>query len=374
MLVRASEGYLSFPMGPAATTIMNFSAGPAMLPPSVMDRVAAELRDYRGTRMSVLEMSHRSVEFEEIIRGTEATLRRLLDLGDDWSILFLQGGASLQFSQVPMNFLEDSLPPAAYAITGEWGRKALAAARIIGEADAIWDGGPEYRSTPHSLEIEEAAYLHVTTNETIHGPQYPQEIWSSDHVPTIADASSDFLSRPIEVSRYAMIYAGAQKNLGPAGLTLALIRRDLLDRGRAISPMLDYRTHDKAGSLYNTPPCFSIWVTGMVLEWIEAQGLTGLGEANTAKADLVYNALDASPELYSVHPEPRSRSLMNVVFRLRTPELEAQLLLEGREKGMVELKGHRSIGGLRASLYNAVPTSHAQALADLLGDFARRHG
>lgn len=345
-----------------------------MLPDPVMDRVAAELRDYRGTGMSVLEMSHRSAEFEEIIRGAETTLRNLLELGDDWAVLFLQGGASLQFSQVPMNFLEDSLPPAAYSITGEWGRKALAAARIIGEAEAVWDGGSDYRTTPSSLEVESAAYLHVTTNETIQGPQYAEEIWTSDRIPTIADASSDFLSRPIAMDRYAMVYAGAQKNLGPAGLTLALIRRDLLDRGRAVSPMLDYRTHDKASSLYNTPPCFSIWVTGLVLEWIAAQGLQSLGEANKAKANAIYDVLDSAPALYAVHPETRSRSLMNVVFRLPTPELEAALLSEARDKGMVELKGHRSVGGLRASLYNAVPLGHARALADLLGDFARRHG
>ena len=355
-------------------SIFNFSAGPAMLPPVVMDVVAAELRDYRGSGLSVLEMSHRSAEFEEIIRSAEATLRGLLGLGDDWAVLFLQGGASLQFSQVPMNFLEDSLPPGAYAVTGEWGRKALAAARIIGAAEAVWDGGPEYRTTPTELDIDDAAYLHVTTNETIQGPQYSREIWSSDRIPTIADASSDFLSRPIEMSRYAMVYAGAQKNLGPAGLTVALIRRDLLERGRAVSPMLDYRTHDKAGSLYNTPPCFSIWVTGLVLQWIAAQGLQRIGEVNAQKAKLVYDAIDAAPGLYAVHPEPRSRSLMNVVFRARTPDLEAKLLLEARERGMVELKGHRSVGGVRASLYNAVPLSHAQALADLLGDFARRHG
>lgn len=374
MLLTASEGYLSFPMPPVSPKVLNFSAGPAMLPPEVMERVAAELRDYRGTGVGVLEMSHRSTEFEGIIHAAEATLRSLLGIGDDWAVLFLQGGASMQFSQVPMNFLDDALAPAQYVVTGEWGRKALAAARIVGGAEALWDGGPDYRTTPDSLDVPEAAYLHVTTNETIQGPQFAREIWDSNQVPVVADASSDFLSRPIDMARYAMVYAGAQKNLGPAGLTLALIRRDLLARGTAVSPMLDYRTHDKAGSLYNTPPTFAIWVTSLVLEWIAAQGLARVGEINAEKAGLVYAALDAAPELYAVHPEPRSRSLMNVVLRLSTPELETELLAEARAAGMVELKGHRSVGGMRASLYNAVPLGHARALADLLTDFAQRRG
>ena len=336
---------------PRSERVRNFSAGPAGLPETVRERVAEEILDYRGTGLSVMEMSHRSAEFEGIIRGAEARMRELLGLGEEWAVLFLQGGASLQFTQLAMSFGQDPAAsgalPGVYEVTGEWGRKALAAAGVLDTPLPVagFEGGPEYRAIPASLPGVEGAYRHVTTNETIGGVQYPAGFFDGyGGPPLVADASSDLLSRPLDMSPFAMVYAGAQKNLGIAGLTFVLLRRDFMETGRAISPMLDYRTFDKAGSLYNTPPCFAVYVAGLVLDWIAEQGLDALGATNAEKARTVYAALDAAP-LYAVHPVREARSEMNVVFRLSTPELEVELLKEARAQGMIELQGHRSVGG-----------------------------
>ena len=264
----------------------------------------------------------------------------------------------------------------AYALSGAWGVKALAAARLVGPADAVWSGEARgFRAGPELSPglAEGYDYLHLTTNETIGGVQMPEDPPAELGAPVIADASSDLLSRPLDLTRYAMIYAGAQKNLGPAGLTLVLLRRDLLARCRTPHPMLDYRAQAKAGSLYNTPPCWSIYVAGLTLAWLEELGgLSEVARRNAAKAGLVYDALRASEGFYRLHADPGSRSRMNAVFRLPSSELEAEFLAEAEVARMRELKGHRDVGGIRASMYNAVPVEGCAALAALLTDFARR--
>ncbi len=358
----------------AARRVWNLSAGPSALPAEVLERARDETLDYAGTGVSVMETSHRSEAFEGILAGAEARLRRLYGLDGDWTVLFLQGGASLQFSMVPMAFLPAR---AAYALSGAWGVKALAAARLVGPAEALWtDEARGFRAAPELAPGVATGYdyLHVTTNETIGGvgmPDPPPGLGA----PVIADASSDFLSRPLDLSRYAMLYAGAQKNLGPAGLTVVLLRNDLLARCRTPHPMLDYRAHARAGSLLNTPPTWSVYVAALVLEWLEGLGgLPEIARRNRTKAALVYRALTGAEGFYRLHADPGARSLMNVVFRLPSPGLEEAFLLEAAANGMIGLRGHRDVGGLRASIYNAFPQEGCALLADLLADFARRKG
>ncbi len=358
--------------------IHNFNPGPAALPPEVIARVQAELPDYRGCGMSILEISHRSKEYEAVNAAAEANLKALLGLGDEYRVLFMQGGASMQFALIPLNFLAAGAT-AAYVVTGTWGEKAYEEAQRVGAVHLLSSTSSDgYRSLPTDVPTPDSqvAYLHLTTNETIQGVQWPAELPDFGTVPLIADMSSDFLSRPFTASRFALMYAGAQKNLGPAGVTVVVIRQDMIERGRKDLPVImRYATFAKNNSLYNTPPVFAVYMVNLVLEWIKDQGgLSAMAERNAQKAALVYAAIDDSDGFYRGHAVPAARSLMNVTFRLATPELEKQFLAEAQEAGMVGLAGHRSVGGIRASLYNAVSLESARVLADFMREFARRYG
>jgi len=363
----------------AATRVHNFGAGPAALPLPVLERVREELLDHSGTGMSVMEMSHRSAAFEGIIQKAEADLRILMGLGSDHAVLFLQGGASLQFAMVPAN-LRAAGASADYVVSGHWAKAALKEAQTSGRARAA--GTTEasaFDRVPAQEELDldpGAAYLHYTSNNTIYGTQWAIAPEPPAEVPLVCDASSDALSRPIDVSRYGLIYAGAQKNLGPAGVTLVVVRKDLLERTPGGLPaMLDYRLMAEKASLYNTPPTFAIYVVGLVLEWLlRAGGLAEAGRRNEAKAARLYAAIDASGGFYRGHAQPGSRSRMNVTFRLPSEELEKAFLKEAQAERLDGLKGHRSVGGLRASIYNACPMESVEALAGFMGEFRRRRG
>ena len=366
----------------AKTTVKrvhNFGAGPAALPLPVLERVQAELLDGGGAGMSVMEMSHRSAAFERIIQKTEADLRELLGLPADFAVLFLQGGASLQFAMLPAN-LRAPEASADYVISGHWSKAALKEAQKAGRARAAGSSeGSRFDQVPAQGELDldpDAAYLHFTSNNTIYGTQWSVDPEPPPGVPLVCDASSDVLSRPIDVTRYGLIYAGAQKNLGPAGVTLVVVRRELLERSPGGLPaLLDYRLMAEQRSLYNTPPTFAIYVVGLVLEWLKGLGgLAGIAERNEAKAALLYDAIDASGGFYRGHAQTTSRSRMNVTFRLPSEELEKAFLDEATKHSFDGLKGHRSVGGLRASVYNACPIESARALADFMGEFRRRRG
>jgi phosphoserine aminotransferase len=359
-------------------TVYNFNAGPAMLPPSVLEQVQAELRDYHGSGMSIMEMSHRAKEYEAVNAQAEAAFKRLLGLGDAYRVLFLQGGASTQFAMVPLNFLPTGAV-ADFLLTGAWAEKAHEEAAALGQARVAASTRTDgYRRVPRSDEIAlspEPAYVHLTSNETIHGIQWPT-FPAVGSRPLVADMSSDILSRPIDAGRFSLIYAGAQKNLGPAGVTAVLLRESWLDRANKNVPtMLRYATHVKNNSLYNTPPTFGVYVLGLVLRWIEGLGgLTAMAERNTRKAQMVYEAIDGSGGFYRGHAERESRSQMNVTFRLPSEALEKQFVAESQAAGMIGLAGHRSVGGIRASLYNAVGLEACRALASFMNDFAGRNG
>jgi phosphoserine aminotransferase len=359
-------------------TVCNFNAGPAMLPPPVLEQVQAELRDYQGRGMSIMEMSHRSREYEALNAGAEAAFKRLLGLGEGYRVLFLQGGASTQFAMVPMNFL----PPggsADFLVTGAWAEKAHEEAAALGQARvAASTRADGYRRMPRPNEIAlgpSPAYVHLTSNETIHGIQWASFPDVGDR-PLVGDMSSDILSRPIDAGKFALVYAGAQKNLGPAGVTAVLLRESWLSKtNRNVPTMLRYATHLKANSLYNTPPTFGVYVLSLVLQWIEKLGgLAAMAERNEHKANLIYQAIDGSGGFYRGHAMPESRSRMNVTFRLPGEGLEKQFVAEAEKAGMVGLAGHRSVGGIRASLYNAVPLEACRTLASFMADFARRNG
>lgn len=349
----------------------NFNAGPAALPLAVLQDVQAELVDYAGLGMSVMEMSHRSPEYEAIINDARDTLTRLYGIPDTHEVLFLQGGASLQFAMVPLNLGSGG----AFVNTGTWTSRALAEARRIGPATEIWSSkGGGFRAVP-GPEVTLTApdgtpYLHYASNNTIYGTQY-QHLPQTD-LPLVCDMSSDFLSRPIDVSRFDVIFAGAQKNAGPSGVCVVIIKK-ALSRGFTGAPstpiILRYQTQAEKGSMYNTPNTFGIYVLGKVARWVEDQGgLAAIHEKNQAKAGALYAAIDAHP-LAKGHAEPTSRSLMNVTFNLQTPEQEKALLALAKAAGVVGLKGHRSVGGLRASIYNAVPMAAVEAVVTLLNGF-----
>jgi phosphoserine aminotransferase len=357
----------------------NFGAGPAVLPEPVLEQVQAELMSFAGTGMSVMEMSHRSVAFEGIIQRAEADLRALLGLTDEHAVLFLQGGATLQFAMVPMN-LRPAGASADYVLSGHWSKAALKEAdklgrsRVAGSTEAS-----KFDHVPSADEVQadpDAAYLHFTSNNTIYGTEWFVEPTPPAAVPLVCDASSDALSRPLDMTKYGLLYAGAQKNLGPAGVTIVIVRRDLLDRvPKGLPAMLDYRLQAENKSLYNTPPCFPIYVVGLVLQWL--RGLGGLAEIerrNAAKAGLLYRAIDQSGGFYRGVARSDSRSRMNVVFRLPSEELEGAFAKEATAAGLDGLKGHRSVGGLRASLYNALPGAAVEALVQFMADFRRKNG
>ncbi len=358
--------------------VYNFNAGPAILPQAVLERARAELLDYQGRGMSIMEMSHRSKEFEAINSGAEAAFKRLIGVGDDYRVLFVQGGASTQFAMLPMNFL----PPggaADYIVTGAWGEKAQEEASKFGRANiAASTKDSNYSRNPRADEItlsDDAAYVHLTSNETIQGVQFPAFPDVGAH-PLVADMSSDILSRPIDASKFALIYAGAQKNLGPSGVTVVLIRQSWLDTAAKTPPtMLRYGTHAKNNSLYNTPPVFGVYMLNLVLEWIEENGgVEGMAARNEQKAAIIYNAIDGSNGFYRGHAAPADRSRMNVTFRLPSEALEKQFVAESVAANMVGLAGHRSVGGIRASIYNAMTPEGCQALAAFMGEFARKNG
>lgn len=356
--------------------VHNFSAGPAALPLPVLERARDEMLDYRGAGMSVLEMSHRSKEFIGIAEQAEADFIELLAVPDDYRVLFLQGGASLQFGMVPLNLL-GSRTSADYVNTGAWSTKAIEEAARIGRVNVVASseaGGFTDIPDPATWQLDpDAAYLHICSNETIGGVQF-HEFPHAD-VPVVVDMSSDILSRPVDVSRFALIYAGAQKNIGPAGLTVVVVRKDLLGNARAGTPgMLDYAVHAAADSMSNTPPTYAWYLAGLVFQWMKAEGgLVAIAARNARKAGKLYEALDAS-NFYRTPVARACRSLMNVPFTLPDAALDAVFLKGAEARGLTNLKGHRSVGGMRASLYNAVPEAAVDALVDYLKAFEREHG
>jgi phosphoserine aminotransferase len=328
--------------------------------------------------MSVMETSHRSKAFGQVIEEAEADLRTLLGLSDDYAVLFLQGGASLQFSMVPAN-LRVGGASADYVMTGSWSMAAFKEAAKGGSARAVGSTEPSFDRVPAQGEIDfdpKAAYVHFTSNNTIYGTQWTKEPEPPAGVPLVCDASSDALSRPLDIDRYGVLYAGAQKNLGPAGIAVVVVRRDLLERTPGGLPaLMDYRLMAEKRSLYNTPPTFTVYVVGRVLKWLlELGGLTEIAKRNEAKAALLYEAIDGSGGFYRGHAQPGSRSRMNVTFRLASEELENEFLREAGPADLAGLKGHRSVGGLRASIYNACPIESVTALASFMGEFRRRRG
>ena len=357
--------------------VFNFSAGPATLPEEVLRQAAAEMLDWGGSGQSVMEMSHRGPDFMAIAAAAEADFRELLAIPENYSVLFLQGGASLQFEMIPMNLLRGK-PAADYVHTGEWAKKAIKAARGFAEvnvAASAEDRSFSYVPAPDTWRLDpDAAYLHYTANETIGGVEF-SFVPDSGEVPLVSDMSSNLLSRPVDVSRFGLIYAGAQKNIGPAGLTLVIIRDDLIGLGQpAPSPMLDYATHAKAGSMYNTPPTYAIYLAGLVFRrLLETGGLAGAEQRNLEKAALLYDYLDGG-DFYANPVAKPDRSRMNVPFTLADPGLDAEFLAGAAERGLTQLKGHRSVGGMRASLYNAMPLAGVQALVAYLADFANQKG
>lgn len=365
-----------------ADRVVNFSAGPGVLPLSVLEQARRDLLGLPGVGASALEVSHRGAWFTSTIEEAEANLRQLLAIPDTHRVAFCQGGATMQFSMLAMNLLRSASTPAEYVVTGSWGTKALVEAEREGPARIAWtDEEDGFVRIPETDELAEALtggapFVHVTTNETIQGVEFPDTPVVPDATPLVADASSDFLSRPFDVARYGLLYAGAQKNAGPAGVTVAIVRDDLLTRiPQGLPTMLDYRTYVEHGSLYNTPPVFSIYVLLLVTRWLrdEIGGLAEMHGRNRAKAALLYDEIDAAPGFYRGHAEPGSRSLMNVTWRLPSEELEATFVAEAKGDGMVELKGHRSVGGIRASIYNAMPREGVERLARFMRDFRSRY-
>ncbi len=359
--------------------IFNFSAGPAVLPEPVLKQAQTDLFALPGVGMSVLEISHRSATFEQIIKEAEADLRQLLKIPENYQVLFLQGGASLQFTMVPMNLLPKG-QSADYILTGSWGQSALKEAKKLGTVrEAASTADTNFNRLPRLDELKldpNAAYLHFTSNETIFGVEFQEEP-QAGAAPLICDMSSDFLSRPIDVTRYGLIYAGAQKNAGPAGVTIVIIRQDLIERvPEGLPAMLDFRNMAKNGSLYNTPPCFSIYLSGLVIKWVLNQigGLDKIYAMNREKAKILYDAIDASDGYYRGHAEKDCRSLMNVTLRLPSEELEKKFVKESTAAGLDGLKGHRSVGGLRASIYNAFPKEGVVKLVEFMKEFQKNNG
>ena len=357
--------------------IFNFSAGPAVLPLPVLEEAQRDLLALPGLGMSVMEVSHRSKTFEEIVKQAEAGIRELLRIPENYHVLFLQGGASLQFSMVPLNFLPHD-GSADYLLTGSWGKKALKEAKksgTINVAATMADGG--FSRVPGADEIKldpRAAYVHITTNETIEGVEWKQEP-EVGGVSLVADASSDILSHPIPVEKYALIYAGAQKNMGPSGVTLVIIRDDLLKRiPDGLHTMLDYRTHVDGKSLYNTPNTWGIYILNLVCKWLKDKGgLAAMQRENEEKARMLYDAIDAT-DFYRGHADPDSRSIMNVTFRLPSEELEKKFTAAATAQRLDGLKGHRSVGGIRASIYNAFPRAGVAGLVSFMKEFERNNG
>jgi phosphoserine aminotransferase len=360
-----------------ASRIFNFNPGPAALPAVVLEEMQAELMDFKGTGMSVTEISHRSAPFEEVLNDAISRTKRLLNLTDNFKVLFVQGGASTQFCMVPMNLIPDGAF-ADYINTGSWAVKAIKEANILGKSTKVIASSEDrnYSYIPKQYAVNPgAAYLHVTSNNTIEGTQWPT-FPDAGTVPLVSDMSSDIMSRPFDPKPFGLIYAGAQKNLGPAGVTLVIIRDDMLERvPKNIPTMFRYTTHADKNSLYNTPPAVGIYMVGLVLKWLEEQigGLEAIQKANIQKGQLLYTAIDET-DFYRGTADPDCRSLMNVTFRLPAEDLEKKFVAEAQKNAMAGLKGHRSVGGCRASIYNASGLDAVQHLVDFMRDFAKKNG
>ncbi len=375
--------------------VFNFSPGPAVLPLPVLQQAQRELVCLPGYGMSILEMSHRAPGFLDILAAAKRLLRELLAIPDNYQIVFLQGGSRLQFSMVPMNLLRGQSGAAEYLVTGSWSKLGLDEARREGKVNIAWDGKTtNYDRLPAAAELKispDAAYAYICSNETIQGVQFAAEP-EVGNVPLVCDASSDFLHRPLPIARYGLIYACAQKNAGPAGVTAVIIRDDLLSRPQdkrsqekrsqekhwqdSLPGYLNYSHHVKEDSLYNTPPTFAIYLMKLVLEWLkdEVGGLTRMHAINQQKARLLYDVIDESGGFYHGHAQPDCRSLMNVTFRLPSEALEKEFVKEGEDRGLDGLKGHRSVGGIRASIYNAMPTAGVESLANFMREFRQKRG
>ncbi|MDP6418513.1 MAG: 3-phosphoserine/phosphohydroxythreonine transaminase [Candidatus Krumholzibacteria bacterium] len=358
--------------------IFNFSAGPCTLPLAVLEKAQEEFVDFRGEGMSLIEMSHRSKTYDQVHQEALGLVRELLDVPDNYRIVVLGGGATLQFGMIPMNFLSEGMS-CDFTQTGAWAKKALQDTQKVGKVRVLWDGkDANYLDLPDpaSLKVDpDAAYLHITSNETIGGIQW-QDFPETGNVPLFCDASSDFMSRPMDVSRFGLIYAGAQKNVGPAGATISIVREDLLERvPDGLIAYLDYRIHADKNSLFNTPPVFAIYMLGLTLQWLKEQGGLPAAKARAdERAALVYGAMEKDSGFYSCPVPEAARSNMNLVWRLPSEDLEKEFVAEALAEGMSGLKGHRSVGGCRASIYNAMPLEGARALADFMGEFARKKG
>lgn len=356
--------------------VYNFNAGPAALPLSVLEKAQSEMLDFGGTGMSIMELSHRSKDFAAVIDATEANIRSLMGISDDYHVLFLQGGASLQFAMIPMNLRRDGAS-ADYVNTGSWASKAIKEAKLNGNANVIWDGKSEnFMRAPKPSELKfspDAEYVHVCSNETIGGIRFPE--FPVTDAPLIADMSSEIMSRVVDVNKFGMIYAGAQKNIGPSGLALIIVRKDLIERCPANVPtFLKYTTHAAEGSMYNTPNTWGIYMVKLITDWmISLGGIQAIQKTNEEKAGLLYSALDSS-SYWNAVADKESRSIMNVVWRLPSEELETKFVSDAKKAGFIGLKGHRSVGGIRASIYNAVPKEAVEALVAFMSDFEKQNG
>lgn len=355
--------------------VFNFSAGPAALPLEVLEEAQAGLTDWQGSGMSVMEISHRSKPFIAVAEQAEADLRELMGISDDYAVLFLQGGATQQFALIPMN-LSDEGQTVDQLVTGSWSKKALKEAKALRNVNVVADGAESnYTDVPAAETWKltpDAAYLHYCANETIGGVEF-HDTPDAGNVPLVADMSSTILSRPINVNDFGLIYAGAQKNIGPAGLTIVIVRKDLIDRGRPASDILNYAAHAEGGSMMNTPPTFAWYMAGLVFAWIKRQGgLKEIGAMNKAKSTKLYNAIDDS-DFYTNPVAIEYRSWMNIPFTLAKPELDGEFLAQAEQAGLMNLKGHRSVGGMRASIYNAVPMEAIDALIAFMQEFERKN-
>ncbi|HHV51070.1 MAG TPA: 3-phosphoserine/phosphohydroxythreonine transaminase [Clostridiales bacterium] len=357
--------------------VFNFSAGPSILPESVLKKAASEMLDYQNSGQSVMEMSHRSKVFESIIKSCESLLREVMNIPDNYKVLFLQGGASSQFAMIPLNLMNGS-GKADFVITGQWANKAYQEASRYGQANVVASSKDKTFSYIPELDkskfTPDADYFHICLNNTIYGTRFA-ELPDTGDVPLVADISSCILSEPIDVSKFGLLYAGAQKNMAPAGLTVVIIREDLIGKARYITPtMLNYKTHSENDSMYNTPPCYQIYICKLVLEWIrdEIGGLEKMKELNEKKAKILYDYLDSS-KLFRGTAEKKYRSLMNVPFVTGSEELDAEFVKEAAARGFVNLKGHRSVGGMRASIYNAMPIEGVEKLVEFMKEFEAKH-
>ena len=356
--------------------VFNFSAGPSMLPLEVLQRAGAEITNYNGSGMSVMEMSHRSKVFQKIFDETQAKLRKLMNVPDGYKILFLQGGATMQFGMIPLNLITKT-GKADYAVTGHFANQAMKEARKYGTvniAASSEDRKHVYIPAQDQLKLDpEASYFYYCSNNTIEGTEW-QYVPDAGNVPVVCDMSSDILSRPVDVSKFGLIYAGAQKNMAPAGLTVVIIKEELAGKEMPITPaIMNYKSMIDKDSMYNTPPCWCIYMLGLVCDWLESQGgLAGMEKINVAKANMLYQALDES-KLFTVSAEPGSRSFMNVTFRTGNEDLDAKFVKESADWGFTNLKGHRSVGGMRASIYNAVPVEGVEKLCEFVRDFDKKN-